>query len=98
MKKICVFTSTRAEYGLLYWLIKGIADSDDLELGHIKRSLGGDLYLALTEIDINTKLINLRVLIKPLINWIWIGSILMVLGSVFILIAFCGSAKTSTKD
>jgi GDP/UDP-N,N'-diacetylbacillosamine 2-epimerase (hydrolysing) len=29
VKKICVFTGTRAEYGLLYWLIKGI-DNDEL--------------------------------------------------------------------
>ncbi len=32
MKKICVLTSTRAEYGLLYWLIKEIEQIDDLEL------------------------------------------------------------------
>ncbi|MCG6191216.1 UDP-N-acetylglucosamine 2-epimerase [Maribellus maritimus] len=32
MKKICVITGTRAEYGLLYWLIKGINDDPELEL------------------------------------------------------------------
>jgi len=32
MKKICVVTGTRAEYGLLYWLIKGIHEDPDLEL------------------------------------------------------------------
>lgn len=32
MKKICVVTGTRAEYGLLYWLIKGIADENSLQL------------------------------------------------------------------
>lgn len=32
MKKICIFTGTRAEYGLLYWLIKGIHKDPDLEL------------------------------------------------------------------
>lgn len=32
VKKICVFTGTRAEYGLLYWLIKGIHDDDLLDL------------------------------------------------------------------
>ncbi|MDM1028779.1 UDP-N-acetylglucosamine 2-epimerase, partial [Campylobacter hyointestinalis] len=31
-KKIMIVTGTRAEYGLLYWLIKGIQESDDLEL------------------------------------------------------------------
>ena len=32
MKKICVVTGTRAEYGLLYWLIKGVADEMSLQL------------------------------------------------------------------
>ncbi len=32
MRKICVITGTRAEYGLLYWLIKEIEKDKDLEL------------------------------------------------------------------
>ncbi|WP_127470451.1 UDP-N-acetylglucosamine 2-epimerase [Thiomicrorhabdus aquaedulcis] len=32
MKKICVVTGTRAEYGLLYWLIKAIEQDSDLQL------------------------------------------------------------------
>lgn len=32
MKKVAVFTGTRAEYGLLYWLLKDIQDADDLKL------------------------------------------------------------------
>jgi GDP/UDP-N,N'-diacetylbacillosamine 2-epimerase (hydrolysing) len=32
MKKICVVTGTRAEYGLLYWLMKGIREDPELEL------------------------------------------------------------------
>lgn len=32
MKKICVVTGTRAEYGLLRWLMQGIQDSSQLEL------------------------------------------------------------------
>jgi len=32
MRKIAVVTGTRAEYGLLYWIIKGIHDDTDLEL------------------------------------------------------------------
>lgn len=31
-RKICVVTGTRAEYGLLYWLLKEIKDDPDLEL------------------------------------------------------------------
>ena len=32
MKRICVITGTRAEYGLLYWIIKGIHEDPELEL------------------------------------------------------------------
>lgn len=32
MRKICIITGTRAEYGLLYWLIKGVHDDPALEL------------------------------------------------------------------
>lgn len=32
MRKIAVFTGTRAEYGLLYWIIKELFESDNVEL------------------------------------------------------------------
>ena len=32
VRKVCVVTGTRAEYGLLYWIIKGIYDDPELEL------------------------------------------------------------------
>lgn len=32
MRKICIVTGTRAEYGLLYWLIKGVNEDSGLEL------------------------------------------------------------------
>jgi GDP/UDP-N,N'-diacetylbacillosamine 2-epimerase (hydrolysing) len=31
-RKVCIITGTRAEYGLLYWLIKEIQEDSDLEL------------------------------------------------------------------
>ncbi len=64
----------------------------------IHRTLAGDLYLALTDLDSNRKLINLRVLVKPLINWIWIGSIVMILGTVFVLISYHGRKATVSQD
>ncbi len=54
----------------------------------IRRTLAYDLYVALTAVDSSSKLINLQVLIKPLINWIWIGSIVSVLGTILILFSF----------
>tara|TARA_B100001939_G_scaffold347899_1_gene371206 strand:+ start:1945 stop:3099 length:1155 start_codon:yes stop_codon:yes gene_type:complete len=32
MRKIAIFTGTRAEYGLLYWIIKALHESDDIEM------------------------------------------------------------------
>ena len=32
LKKICVVTGTRAEYGLLFWLMSSIKEDPDLEL------------------------------------------------------------------
>lgn len=54
----------------------------------IKRSLVGDIYVALIAMDKSTQLINLSVLIKPLINWIWIGGSGLVVGRVVVLISF----------
>jgi cytochrome c-type biogenesis protein CcmF len=59
----------------------------------IRRSLAGDLYLALTEADSGSKLINLTVFLKPLIDWIWIGTILMVLGTAVVLAAGLGRKR-----
>jgi cytochrome c-type biogenesis protein CcmF len=47
----------------------------------IRRTLAYDLYFALTEVDNNSHLINLNILVKPLINWVWLGSIIAVIGS-----------------
>ena len=32
MKKIAVFTGTRAEYGLLYWILKGLHEANNIDL------------------------------------------------------------------
>jgi cytochrome c-type biogenesis protein CcmF len=64
----------------------------------IRRTLAYDLYVALTEVDSSTELINLKILVKPLINWIWIGSIVMVLGVMLILASFYMRKITVTQD
>lgn len=56
----------------------------------IRRTLLGDLYLALTEVDNTSKLINVTVYVKPLIDWIWIGTIVALLGTVLVLGAVIG--------
>ncbi len=69
----------------------------------VRRTLAGDLYLALTEVDSASKLINLTAHIKPLINWIWIGNILMVLGTALVMATVVGTrppapARDRTKE
>jgi cytochrome c-type biogenesis protein CcmF len=50
----------------------------------IRRTLAYDLYVALAEVNKTDDLINLKVLVKPLINWIWIGSVVMIFGVILI--------------
>lgn len=64
----------------------------------IHRTLAGDLYLALTDLDSSSKLINLRILIKPLINWIWIGSTVMILGTILVLISYHRKTVAVSQD
>jgi len=51
-RKICVVTGTRAEYGLLYWIIKGINDDPDLELQLIVTGMHLSSEFGLTVRDI----------------------------------------------
>ncbi len=53
----------------------------------IRRTLGGDLYVAIDDVDNSRGIVRLRVLIKPLINWIWIGSSMTIVGTILVLIS-----------
>jgi len=52
MRKICVVTGTRAEYGLLYWLMKEIESDPDLELQIIATGMHLSPEFGLTYQDI----------------------------------------------
>ncbi|MDX4048725.1 UDP-N-acetylglucosamine 2-epimerase [Aliarcobacter skirrowii] len=62
MKKICVVTGTRAEYGLLYWLLKEIEADKDLELQliaagmHLSPEFGLTYQIIEKEFKINKKI------------------------------------------
>ena len=53
MKKVCVVTGTRAEYGLLYWLLKEIEADKELELQLIATGmhLSSEFELTYKEIE-----------------------------------------------
>jgi cytochrome c-type biogenesis protein CcmF len=43
-------------------------------------SLGGDVYVSLLAVNAQTGTISLRLEVHPLINWLWIGGVVMALG------------------
>lgn len=55
----------------------------------ISRSLSRDIYTALSEVNTDIEIINLKLLVKPLINWIWIGSCVLIAGAMLVLFALC---------
>ncbi len=52
----------------------------------IKVRWNEDVYVVLTGFDLETKLANFRVYINPLILWVWIGFLVMALGTLICLI------------
>ena len=66
-KKICIVTGSRAEYGLLYWLIKEVEANEDLELQLIVTGmhLSSEFGLTYKEIEKDFKIdkkINMHLL------------------------------------
>ncbi|MEZ4399931.1 MAG: cytochrome c-type biogenesis CcmF C-terminal domain-containing protein [Kofleriaceae bacterium] len=52
----------------------------------IHERLSEDVYVVLTGYDLDTKLANFRVYVNPLINWVWIGFMVLALGTFMCLI------------
>ena len=52
MRKVCVVTGTRAEYGLLRWVMDGIRDSELLELQLVVTGAHLSPEFGLTYLDI----------------------------------------------
>ncbi|HJK89619.1 MAG TPA: cytochrome c-type biogenesis CcmF C-terminal domain-containing protein [Polyangiaceae bacterium LLY-WYZ-15_(1-7)] len=48
----------------------------------IRTNLREDLYVIMSTVDPNTQRATFRVILRPLVVWIWIGGIILVLGSV----------------
>ena len=47
----------------------------------IRRSLGEDLYVVFGAFDPASELATLQVFLNPLISWLWIGGVIMILGT-----------------
>src|SRR5262249_49007508 len=48
----------------------------------IKKTAREDLYLILNGIDTQAGIANIKVVINPLVNWIWFGFLLLIVGTV----------------
>ena len=57
-RKVCIITGTRAEYGLLYWLMKEIQSDKDMQLQLIVTGmhLSSEFGLTYKEIEKNFKI------------------------------------------
>lgn len=68
MKKICVVTGTRAEYGLLYWLMKNIHEAPELELQIIATGLHLSPEFGLTYQEIERDGFHIDIKIEMLLS------------------------------
>lgn len=67
-KKICVITGTRAEYGIMYWLIKAINDDPNLELQLLVTGMHMSPEFGLTYRDIEKQNIPITKKIEVLLS------------------------------
>jgi cytochrome c-type biogenesis protein CcmF len=47
----------------------------------IRRSVAEDLYIVLAGFDVQTQSATLHVVVNPLVNWIWVGFVILALGT-----------------
>jgi cytochrome c-type biogenesis protein CcmF len=62
------------------WFYAGREDEPTTEVA-LRRAAGGDLYLVLAAFDVEAQTATLLVKVNPLINWIWMGVGIMMLGT-----------------
>ena len=49
----------------------------------IYSTMNKDIYSVFSSYDSDTKEAYFKIMINPLVNWVWIGGIMIVLGSLF---------------
>jgi len=74
-RKICVVTGTRAEYGLLYWLMKEIEKDNALELQLIVTGMHLSPEFGLTYKEIEKEFLLIHLLESPS-RWVWLKFLL----------------------
>ncbi len=63
------------------WSYRGHDEEPPRTMVTIRESLREDLYVILNGIDGETGLANIKIIINPLVNWVWFGFVLLILGT-----------------
>jgi cytochrome c-type biogenesis protein CcmF len=67
------------------WYFHDREDDPTTEVA-LRRGLAGDLYIVLAAFDVEVQSVTLMVKVNPLVNWIWLGVGIMILGTVITLL------------
>jgi cytochrome c-type biogenesis protein CcmF len=67
------------------WYFRGHTDNPTTEVA-IRRTLAEDLYLVMPQFDTSTQTAQLAIHINPLVNWIWAGIGVILIGTVIALL------------
>jgi cytochrome c-type biogenesis protein CcmF len=63
------------------WAYRGHEDEPPRTVVTIRESLREDLYVILNGIDGEAGLASIKVIINPLVNWVWFGFVLLIMGT-----------------
>jgi cytochrome c-type biogenesis protein CcmF len=80
------------------WAFKSHPDEPPTTEVDIKKTLREDLYLILNEANEQSQLVNIKVVINPLVNWIWIGFLLLAIGTVIAFLPDRAYALAGARD
>src|SRR5262249_47031817 len=64
------------------WAYRHHEDEPPTSEVDIKKTLAEDLYIVLNGVESQAGIANLKVVINPLVNWIWLGFLLLVFGTI----------------
>ncbi|HVV84220.1 MAG TPA: cytochrome c-type biogenesis CcmF C-terminal domain-containing protein [Kofleriaceae bacterium] len=68
------------------WQYRKGKQTDPVTRAAIHERIGEDVYVVLTGYDVDSQLANFRIFINPLVNWVWIGFVVLALGTFICLI------------
>jgi cytochrome c-type biogenesis protein CcmF len=63
------------------WAYRGHEDEPPRTVVTIRESLREDLYVILNGIEEDSGLASIKVIINPLVNWVWFGFVLLIMGT-----------------